>query len=156
MPIDANGQYYYEPFGTSNPALQNQPSIYNYGSTGVPENIAAPPPGTPGVDSGVKGGGPTGFNPYIQGIQAISGLANVALGFKGLDLSNKQFRFAKDSFNTNLANQAQLTNTQLEGSKRARLSASGVYDRNTQTGRDALEANLQSYVADNRVSGAPV
>lgn len=118
----------------------------------VPSTIAAPDVNTP---TGVTEG-PGGFNPYIQGIQALGGIGNLALGFKGLDLAQKQFKFSKDSFNVNLANQARLTNAQMEAQQRSRLSGTGTYDRNTAEGRAALEADLASYTAANRVSGTAI
>ena len=113
-------------------------------------------PGQPNVpaQSGIPA--PTGFNPYIEGIGAATGVANAYLGFENLKLGKKQFGFAKDSFNKNLANQAQLTNQAIEDQARSRIAASGLHDRSTAAGRTALASDLESYTAPRRVSGAPV
>jgi len=159
MAFDANGNYVYEAFGPNNTAFQPIPNSVetggNYGvaAGGVPLGINDPNAGP------VPGGGgetPGGFNPYIQGINAFSGVANAYLGFKALQLGRDQFKFSKDSFNKNLANQAQTINTQLEDTQRARLSATGEYDRNTAQGQAALQQQLETYTAANSVSGAPV
>jgi len=78
------------------------------------------------------------------------------LGFQNLDLSKKQFGFLKDTTNRNLANQASLTNTNLESQQYARMAGQGNYDRSTATGREALSTDLEKYLAPRRVSGAPV
>jgi len=172
MATDAQGNYYFDPkefeFGNLNQQIQapaipagNAPGtgIFPVGGTpdnfstggNVPANIAGGvTPPTTAVDS------PTGFNPYIQGINAASGVANAYLGFENLRLGKKQFGFAKDSFNKNLANQAQLTNNQLEDQSRSRIAASGLYDRGTASGRESIASDLESYTAPRRVSGAPV
>jgi len=126
----------------------------------VPNNFSTGGGVSPFISGGVnpptEGNGPGGFNPYIQGINAASGVANAYLGFQNLKLGKKQFGFAKDSFNKNLANQASLTNTALEDRKNSELITSGIYDRNTEAGRTSLAADLEAYTAPRRISGAPV
>ena len=84
-----------------------------------------------------------------------TGVANAYLGYQGLQLGRDQFDFAKNSFNTNLANQAQLINNQMESQARDRLSFSGKYGRD-EPGQANLQADLQSYLKPRQVSGAPI
>lgn len=57
------------------------------------------------------GEGSTGWvNPMLQGIGGILGGWN---GMQQLDLAKDQFAFTKEAYQTNLANQTQLTNQQL-------------------------------------------
>jgi len=161
----------YVPFGNTNnfkPIEANSILSTDFGSIGeignqsygvVPANTGGSSLGpTANADTPTSsvGEGTTGFNPYIQGIQAFSGLANAYLGFKSLELGRDQFGFAKDSFNKNLANQAQTINTRLEDTQRARLPSTGEYDRNTAEGQAALQADLEKYTAANRVSGTAI
>jgi len=81
---------------------------------------------------------------------------NAYLGYQGLQLGQDQFDFTKNSFNTNLANQAKVLNTQLEDRQRARLAFGGGHDRNTEEGQAALQSDLQAYLKPRRVSGAPI
>lgn len=85
-----------------------------------------------------------------------TGVANAYLGYQGLKLGEKQFDFAKNSFNTNLANQAQLINNQMETQARDRLSFSGNYDQKTDEGNASLQADLQSYLKPRQVSGKAI
>jgi len=171
MATDAQGNYYFDPkefeFGNLNQQIQTPVSSGNVPGTGVfptgetPANFATggnvPANIAGGVNSpDVSVDGPGGFNPYIQGINAASGVANAYLGFENLRLGKKQFKFSKDTFNKNLENQAQLTNNALEDQQRSRIAASGLYDRNTSAGRSSIASDLESYVAPRRISGAPV
>jgi len=108
---------------------------------------------TAGLDTNTDLGGYKGI---LAGIQGFGALANAYLGYKALELGRDKFDFSKSSFNRNLANQASLTNTQLEAQQRSRLAGQGIYDRTTASGREALQADLDAYLEPRRVSGAPV
>lgn len=56
----------------------------------------------------------SGWNTFSNVLGGISGLADAFTGFKQLGLAKKQFNWQKDAFNTNLVNQANLINQQLE------------------------------------------
>lgn len=56
----------------------------------------------------------SGWNTFSNVLGGISGLANAFTGFKQLGLAKDQFSWQKDVFNTNLLNQANLINQQLE------------------------------------------
>ena len=56
----------------------------------------------------------SGWNTFSNVLGGISGLANAFTGFQQLGLARDQFSWQKDVFNTNLLNQANLTNQQLE------------------------------------------
>lgn len=56
----------------------------------------------------------SGWNTFSNVLGGISGLANAFTGFKQLGLAKKQFNWQKDAFNTNLLNQANLINRELE------------------------------------------
>jgi len=128
----------------------------NYGTT--PSNLTGqfgpvPIPGS-GYDPNTVGQpAPTGYQNTISGINAATGLANAYLGFKNLKLGKKQFQFTKDTFNTNLANQAKLTNAEIVNREIARLSATGRYN-DTPDLRAIAEANVNE--RGSLVSGAPV
>ncbi len=55
-----------------------------------------------------------GWNTFSNILGGISGAANAFTGFKQLGLAKKQFNWQKDAFNTNLVNQANVINQQLE------------------------------------------
>ena len=98
-----------------------------------------------------KGGGAGGFKFSDRGniFGGVGALTKAYVGYKALKLSEDQFAFGKDTFNKNLANEAQLTNTALADRQRSRLFAQG------QEGNQS-ETSLQSYIDQNKVSGAPV
>jgi len=143
----------------------NPDGTYNFdlGLPGLPGNQSQAYPQSPVVNAmqpvvpGQPGAGvidkkdTTGFNPYIQGIGAATGVANAYLGFENLKLGKKQFGFAKETFNRNLANQAQLTNEALRSRQRSRILGEGLVERGP-----GLEEDLSSYVKQHGVSGAPV
>ena len=56
----------------------------------------------------------SGWNTFSNVLGGISGLANAFTGFKQFGLAKDQFNWQKDAFNTNLLNQANLVNQQLE------------------------------------------
>lgn len=99
----------------------------------------------------VKPAGNQGFS-FGDSINAATGVANAYLGYQSLELSKDQFGFAKNSFNVNLANQAQLINNEMENRQRARLETGGAYGGDSA----ALQADLQAYLKPRQVSGAPI
>lgn len=105
--------------------------------------------GSVGGTAPVAGG--EGFNWGGVGstLQGLAGLAQAWQGMKMLDLGKDQLKFQRGAFNKNLANQAQMLNTQYEDRQRARLGASSLSD-------NEKYQSLESYMAQNRVSGAPV
>lgn len=85
-----------------------------------------------------------------------SGALNAWLGYKGLKLGEEQLDFSRSSFNKNLANQAQLINTQLEDRQRARQGfQTGTYGDNPTTNTQYAE-DLSKYSEDNKVSGKAI
>lgn len=90
-----------------------------------------------GVDQGLN------FNDVMAGIQAISQGIGAYTGLRQLSLAKDSFNFNKDVTETNLANQAKLTNAQLEDRQRARIasnpnayqSLSEYMDKNAVSGR---------------------
>lgn len=90
-----------------------------------------------GVDQGLN------FNDVMAGIQAISQGIGAYTGLRQLSLAKDSFNFNKDVTETNLANQAKLTNSQLEDRQRARIasnpnayqSLSEYMDKNAVSGR---------------------
>ena len=84
-----------------------------------------------------------------------TGIANAYLGYKNLQLGRDQFGFAKDSFNVNLANQAQLLNNEMENRQRARLETSGKYGRD-EAGQAQLQQELDAYTEAKKVSGKAI
>lgn len=85
------------------------------------------------------------FGPVAGGVGALT---NAWLGLQNLKLGKDQFGFAKDSFNTNLANQAALTNARSQDRGRATISQ--------RTGQPVSDADMNAWMQDRRVSGAPV
>ena len=110
--------------------------------------------GAQGAIPGALSKGPSGYSGIIDSLNAASNLSNAYLGYKNYELGRDQFGLAKDSFNKNLANQVQSYNTQLTDQQRSRLQNTGNFDR--PGGAANLEADLASYVARNKLSGAPV
>jgi len=111
-----------------------------------------------GMDWGNGKPPPSGFTPYMQGAELLGGLSNIYLGFKGLKLAKDQFGFAKDSFNTNLANQAKTVNNEMLDREYANLAQTGNFDVSTPAAREALRVQASANITaqDRKVSGAPV
>lgn len=136
----------YDTFSTKNMAALDTPnSIYDPNASSdlsQPGDIVSGP------------GAHNGFNWKTFGdiMNTVGNLGKLYLGFQQLNLGKKQFGFAKDSFNTNLANESQAYNTNLRAQERARMQAEGTLDRNSQAFKDALN----TYVNNNKVSGAKV
>jgi len=122
------------------------PYSFNYGSDSPNTPVSASPgAGLPKQDKGFSFG---------EWADIGTGLVNAYTGYEGLKLGKEQFGFAKDSFNKNLANQAQLINNQQEANQRARLETSGQYTG--EGGQANLQQDLQSYLKPRQVSGAPI
>lgn len=98
-------------------------SIAGFGPNGQTGVTGA---GTGGVLDGVGGSAPmttwgkVGLG--LQGIQTIGGLIGA---FGSLSLAKKQFAMQRDLLNTNLKNQIQSYNTQLEDRARSRAAVEG-------------------------------
>ena len=109
----------------------------------------------PGQGSGID---PYGLNKYGQrspleqytGVG--TGIANAYLGYQNLKLGRDQFGFAKDSFNINLANQAQLLNNEMENRQRSRLETTGQYAGDP----NRLQQDLDTYTQAKKVSGKAI
>lgn len=90
------------------------------------------------------------LNNVATGIGALSNLANIYTGFKGLGLAEDSFNFNRDLTNTNLANQANLTNEMLATRQATRLRSQGI----TGEANDAAVADFMSkYGVSGKVGG---
>ena len=108
---------------------------------------------------GSAGGSGAGDNSFSLGEYGQLAQAGVGayLGAESLKLGKEQLGFAKDSFNVNLANQAQLINNEMESRQRARLETSGQYaPGQAQPGQASLQSDLQSYLKPRQVSGEAI
>jgi hypothetical protein len=92
----------------------------------------APVVGTPDAMAAVGGAGSGGFLGGIGGlegvgaiIQGISSLGQAYAAIKGVQMAQKQFKFTKDAYKTNLANQRESYNTQVEDRIGARAQYAG-------------------------------
>lgn len=128
---------------------QYQPDFGMGGGTGLgglqgqtfslPGATAAPQEGFLGGAFGKNGWG-------VDALGAFNGLAQSYIGLKQLGLGKDALNFQKQSFDTNLANQAKLANASLEDQYRARVQAAG--NNPTFNG-----PNLNEYMKQNSVSG---
>lgn len=84
------------------------------------------------------------FSNFAQG---VGSLAKAWLGFKSLGLSKDQYNFNKKLAQTNLANQANLTNQQLEGRYRTRHNIDPE-------GTTSAYGSLADYMKANAVKGS--
>lgn len=83
-----------------------------------------------------------GFGNVMGGFNALAGGVNAYTGLKQLGLAEDTFKFNKEAFSTNLANQAKTINSQLEDRQRGRIANNpGAYE------------SLATYMDKNRVSG---
>ncbi len=145
------GSYQGIPQNQSNYGGFNGPSYDNLGSSIFPQNnnlgnINNNNGGFSGLD--ITGGDDNSIG-GVDILQTLQGITNAYLGYKNLGLSEDQFGFTKDSFNSNLANSTQAYNTDLEGRQRARLGFQGKSG-------DPLETELNSFLGKNRLNGAPI
>lgn len=131
-------------FGVDSPALQD--FNYNFQPNTNAVNIAgSTPQKAPPEFWSMEGafGGKSNLGWLTGGAQAITGLAGAYTGLKQLGLAEDSFDFQKQAFNTNLENQARLTNEQL---------------RREQAGRNARNPNevvdLDAYMKQYGVQGA--
>ena len=91
-----------------------------------------------------------GLKDISTGIGAASNLFNIYSGFKGLGLAEDSFNFNKGVTNTNLANQAKLTNEMLATRQATRLRSQGI----TGAENDAAVADFMSqYGVSGKVGG---
>lgn len=67
----------------------------------------------------------SGLQTGLQGIQALTGLANAYVGYKGLGLAKDQFNFQKSAANRDIANQAKLINESRLNSGNVGLALAG-------------------------------
>jgi hypothetical protein len=82
-----------------------------------------------------------------QGAGSLWSAYNAA---KQFGLAKDQFKFSKNAFNANFANQAKMINSQLEDRQRARIGGTG--DNNAAGNYESLD----TYMAKNKVNGAAV
>jgi hypothetical protein len=82
-----------------------------------------------------------------QGAGSLWSAYNAA---KQFGLAKDQFKFSKNAFNANFANQAKMINSQLEDRQRARIGGTG--DNNAAGNYESLG----TYMAKNKVNGAAV
>lgn len=132
------------------PAPRVQSTPFQFNTAGGPTGTGAG--GTNYVPETTGGSGGYSFGDWAKG---IGGAAQLYGGFQQQDLQKQQLDFSKDSFNTNLANQAQLINNEMEARQRARLETSGKYGRDT-AGQASLQSDLQSYLQPRQVSGKAI
>lgn len=150
-----NGLSQPDPFSAANimsgfqgitPGLPAAPNL-NFGAPGGGGNA---PPGMFSMESMFGGGGGGGDGWATNGVNALSGLSNAWTGIEQLNLSEDIFDFQSNAFNTNLANEAKLINAQLGDRQSSRISSTG--NNNAAGNYDSLD----SYLAKNSVSGAPI
>lgn len=80
-----------------------------------------------------------------QGLGAFSNLASLYSGFKALSLQKKQFKFAKDAWNKNYANQVKDYENTLRDRWAARRASAGA--------RGGSYQSLGSYLGDRALTG---
>lgn len=91
-----------------------------------------------------------GLQTGLQGLQALSGLANAYTGYKNYGLAKDMFGFEKAATNRNIANQAQLVNNEIQNAGEVGMGLAGnTMDANA---RAARQAQLNTM----KVSGSPV
>jgi hypothetical protein len=85
------------------------------GLNGVNTNTTQPMLSNIGGNTGFNNIGSTsGWNTFSNVLGGIQGLAGAFTGLKQLGLAKKQFQWQKGAFDTNLLNQANMVNSQLE------------------------------------------
>lgn len=92
----------------------------------------------------------SGLQTGLQGIQALSGLANAYVGYKGLGLAKDQFSFKKAAANRDVANQAKLLNESRMNSGNVGLALAG----NTMT--DAQKIATRNRITAGNVDGSRI
>lgn len=103
-----------------------------------------------GIPSGLGGAGGMGALGYANAaISGIETLGKLWMGFKAAKMAKKQFKFAKDITNTNLANQIKSYNTALADRARSR----GVMESQSQDQVDAYVANNSLNRSQSRPTG---
>ena len=100
-----------------------------------------------------KIGGLSGIGSLLSGMgQAYSGLMGYKLGKQQLGLAREQFGFEKGLANRNLANQAQLVNTQYNN---AAMVAAGMAGNRGTASQDILDRYAQA-AKERHVDGSPI
>lgn len=117
---------------------------------GLPAGGAPQDQGFFSMESAFGGGEGGGQGWAPQGLIALSGLGSAWTGMQQLELGKDTLDFNKAAYNTNLANQVQLTNSSLEDQQRARIGSTG--NNNANGSYDSLSA----YMDKSRVSGTGV
>jgi hypothetical protein len=90
------------------------------------------------------------FGSAADGLTGLGSLLQAYNGYKQLQLGREAFDFGKSSYNQDTANQARLTNSELEDRQRARIGSTGNNNAN------GTYESLDSYMAKNRVSANPI
>ena len=90
------------------------------------------------------------FGAGAQGLSALGSLVQAYNGYKQLQLGRDAFDFGKSTYNQDTANQARLTNSELEDRQRARIGSTGNNNAN------GTYESLDSYMAKNRVTANPI
>lgn len=99
-----------------------------------------------------KAGGAKGFDTLglfgagAQGLSALGSLLQAYNGAKQLKLGQDTFKFQKNAFNQDAANQAKMVNSELEDRQKSRISSTG---NNNSAG---VYEGLDSYLNKNRVT----
>ena len=117
---------------TPNAPFQNNGYVPNFPNFNANDSSTFGAVGLPGAVHSLKLLGPDGV--LIPGLNALSGLAGAYTGLQQYGLQKEAFDLTKDLTKTNLFNQAQVTNSQIEDKARAAAIASG---RDTPAGLDA-------------------
>lgn len=141
-------------FGAGMPTVNPGAAMANVGTGGATGMVAptsmAPtvqPPTVPGaVPGGVGGAAKPGFfsefGPAQFALGAIQTLGSLWNSFQQNKLAKQSFQFQKEAFQTNLENQEQSYNTELED----RINARYVTE-----GRTNVEADKAAYLEKNRL-----
>ena len=90
------------------------------------------------------------FGNAANGLAGLGGLLQAYNGYKQLQLGRDAFDFGKRTYNQDTANQARLTNAELEGRHRALIGSTG------NNNADGMYESLDSYMAKNRVTANPI
>jgi hypothetical protein len=90
------------------------------------------------------------FGAGAQGLSALGSLLQAYNGYKQLQLGRDAFDFGKSTYNQDTANQARLTNSELEDRQRARIGSTGNNNAN------GTYESLEAYMARNRVTANPI
>ena len=155
---DNNGSFYVSQVGNDT-ALQGYDAgtNTNYASMGdgnyTTKNLATGETQGRWGDTTINGdssGTLNGLSTGLQGIQALSGLANAYTGLKGLGLAEDQFAFSKAGANKDVANQAKLINNNILNSAQVSNALAGNTLSDTQK-TAALATAKSKYVDGSKI-----